>query len=416
MNSNTDSPNSNHIAVNTFAVWLALCASAADACPFCALLGSTMTIDVNNAEAAFLGGAPEYESIIVESIIKGEALVAENQTIKLKGAEKGTSYLVTGSRGEDGTFHWKKIGPMSHRQTNYLLQAVAAMEKPMTESAPFFLGYLGDRDQLIADDAYYQFAKLDYQELKELRSSLDRDRDRLIRMIESNKLMPEHGTLAYTLLGVCGTESDASIPLAILARENSKQLRGLRAIIASYLTLGGDKALKYVTDKYLKNPNATYDEVSQCVEAIQFHLDEGSKLEKKDLLASLHHVLSRPEYCELVLPELVKWEDWTAIEKVVELARNAPQEKGWIRDRANEYLAASPDSSDKERALEELDELKELDVTNRNASLEQPAPNGVTSTFWRSLANLLSLPPALLASVGAVTLGLVVLFVIKRTK
>ena len=68
-------------------------------------------------------------------------------------------------------------------------------------------------------------------------------------------------------------------------------------------------------------------------------------------------ILQRPELADLVIPDLARWEDWSQIDRLVELFKTADEKSSWVRVPVINYLRACP----KPEATTKLDELKEID-------------------------------------------------------
>ena len=60
---------------------------------------------------------------------------------------------------------------------------------------------------------------------------------------------------------------------------------------------------------------------------------------------------------DMVIPDLARWEDWTVVEKLVELFKNAPDESNWVRAPVISYLRMCP----KPEAKKYIEELRKVD-------------------------------------------------------
>ena len=68
-------------------------------------------------------------------------------------------------------------------------------------------------------------------------------------------------------------------------------------------------------------------------------------------------MLDRPQLADLVIPDLARWEDWSVMDRLVELFKNADEESSWVRVPVINYLRACP----LPKAKEHLDELAKID-------------------------------------------------------
>jgi hypothetical protein len=53
-------------------------------------------------------------------------------------------------------------------------------------------------------------------------------------------------------------------------------------------------------------------------------------------------MLDRPKYADLVVPDLARWEDWSVIDRMFELFRDADQDSLWVREPIVNYMRACP--------------------------------------------------------------------------
>jgi hypothetical protein len=164
--------------------------------------------------------------------------------------------------------------------------------------------------------------------------------------------------LYFVMLGVCGDETkDAPMLEEFMRSSDRKAKSGLDSLIACYLTLRGEKGLPVVEELFLANKKADYADTYSAIMAIRFHGTEGGIIEKKTLVASLHHMLERPELADLVIPDLARWEDWGAMDKLMELYKTADEKSSWVRVPVVNYLRACP----LPRAKDLLKECEKID-------------------------------------------------------
>lgn len=126
--------------------------------------------------------------------------------------------------------------------------------------------------------------------------------------------------------------------------------------MAAYLTLKGPEGMPLVEDLFLKNQDAEYTDTYATIMALRFHGTEEKIIPKDRLLVGLRMMLDRPQLADLVIPDLC-WEDWSVIDRLVELFKKSDEESSWVRVPVINYLRACP----KPEAKERIDELAKLD-------------------------------------------------------
>jgi len=199
---------------------------------------------------------------------------------------------------------------------------------------------LEDEDEMLARDAYDEFAKAPYDTVKALEPKMDHDR--LISFVNNPEVPSNRRRLYFTMLGVCGTDADAKMLEEFMRSGDRKKKAGLDSLIACYLILTGDKGLDKVEEQFLQNKDAEYADTYAAIMAIRFHGSEVDVIPRTRLTKSLHHMLERPELADLVIPDLARWEDWTVMNRLVDLFTNADENSSWVRVPVVNYLRACP--------------------------------------------------------------------------
>ncbi len=353
------------LALTVLGAWSA----AALACPFCTSESQTFSEEINTMDVAViarLAKAPPQSdqpgdeiakaTFEITQVIKGDGLVKigdKIETLYFGDGAPGKSFLVMGI--DPPRIMWSTPLPLTERAQGYL-NAVLKLPKDSHERLVFFQKYLEDDDELLARDAYDEFARAPYTQVKEIKD--DMNHEQIVAWIKDPNVPASRRRLYLVMLGVCGDEQkDAPMLEEFMRSSDRKAKSGLDALIACYLTLKGEPGLPLVEELFLANPKADYADTYSAIMAIRFHGTEGGVISKKPLVASLHHMLARPELADLVIPDLARWEDWGAIDKLMELFKTADEKSSWVRVPVVNYLRACP----LPRAKELLKECEKID-------------------------------------------------------
>ena len=140
---------------------------------------------------------------------------------------------------------------------------------------------------------------------------------------------------------------------------------GLDAMIACYLTLKGESGVTLVEELFLKNKKSEYADTYAAIMALRFHGTEADIVPKKRLLQALHYMLERPQLADLVIPDLARWEDWSQMDRLVKLFKDADDKTSWVRVPVINYLRACPLPVAKER-IKELEKVDPAAVKRAN--------------------------------------------------
>ncbi len=234
---------------------------------------------------------------------------------------------------------WAAQLELTEAATRHLLQLEHLPPDGPARLGAFF-ALLEDPDELVQQDAYNEFAKASYEQVKAARQHLSRPQ--LLKWISDPEVTNSHRRLYFTLLATVGQAEDAKY-LERLVRQTPESMRGaLDALYAAFLTLGGPDGLPLLEQLVINNPKATASEVNAVVMALRFHGQEESVIPQKRLAQALHPVLDRPGIADLVIADLARWEDWSAMDQIVKLFLRSDEDSQYLRVPVIRYLQVCP--------------------------------------------------------------------------
>lgn len=275
----------------------------------------------------------------------------------------GSNFVIMGT--DPNALTWSTPVPVTKRGVEYMSKLLELPTKGADRLA-YFQQYLEDKDELLARDAYDEFARAPYAEVKELKPRMNREQ--LIKWIQDPEVSTSHRRLYLTLLGVCGKREDADMLEKILTTKTEEPRLGLDAMIACYLTLKGPDGVKIVEEQFLGNADADYTETYAAIMAIRFHGEEEAIIPRERLLAALRLMLDRPSLADLVIPDLARWQDWSVADKLVELFKKSDEKTSWVRVPVVQYLKACP-NPEAEKMIAELEKIDAESVRRANLFL-----------------------------------------------
>lgn len=353
----------------------------AETCPFCSAVSQTLRQEMESMDAVAIAKIvkgtetetdAEFELV---SVIRGENLIKVSQLARMNyfgKAPEGTQFLVMGVDPPD--LLWSSPLPVSEKAIEYV-KTVVKLPEDSLKRIEFYHDYLENSEALLARDAYDEFASAPYEDLKKLKPKLKREQ--LLEWIEDTSLPPDRKRLYLVLLGICGKPEDAKLLEGMLRSEDPNKRAGLDAMIACYVTLLGDDGLKLIDELFLENKKSQYADTYAAIMALRFHGTDGGIISKERVLKSMQLILLRPELADLVIPDLARWEDWSQIDRLVELFKTADEKSSWVRVPVINYLRACP----KPEAAAKLEELKEIDpAAFKRATSFFPVPQPVAPT------------------------------------
>ena len=250
--------------------------------------------------------------------------------------------------------NWGTPIAITERGEEYVAKAMD-LPKDGPDRLAFFQDYLEDNDEMLARDAYDEFAKMPYSGVVELKDRMKHDK--IVEWIKSPKIPVSRRRLYLTMLGVCGTQDDLPMIEEMIKSQDRQTSGALDALVAAYLTLKGPDGMPLVEDLFLKNKDAEYTDTYATIMALRFHGTEEKIVPRERLLEGIRLMLDRPQLADLVIPDLARWEDWSVIDRLVELFKKSDEESSWVRVPVINYLRACP----LPKAKEQLDELAKID-------------------------------------------------------
>jgi hypothetical protein len=390
--------------------------SSAQACPFCSAVSLTFAQEIAQSEAAVIaklvesppaaalgpgaeGPLPKGKFEVVEAIKGGDLVAAAGHTgdgakpieaIVLEDKPLGTLFLLMAIEPE--RLLWSSPIRLSERSVTYV-KALGSLPEKGPDRLAFFMKHLEDEDEALARDSYDEFAIAPYEDLKGLADRMDSAQ--LLTWIEDPKVQANRRRLYATMLGVCGTPDDAKRIADIIAgkgpaAEHAEVRGGLDAMIACYVALEGDKALDLVDDLFLKrkgrDKEIPFTETYAAVMALRFLGEESDLVPRERVLQSLRYLLDEPKLADLVIADLARWEDWSVIDRLVTIFKEAKQDNIFVREPIVNYLRACP-LPEAAAAVEELAKI-DPEAVRRAATLAGLA--GITAAAPAEGA----LPPA----------------------
>lgn len=292
----------------------------------------------------------------IVQVIKGEELLKgakSLETVYFGEAPPDTTFLITGI--DPTALAWSTPIQLSDRAVEYIGKLPALAGKPHPERLAFFLDHLEDKDELLARDSYDEFAKTPFPEVKQVKDQMPHEK--LVAWVQDANIPASRRRLYLTMLGISGTPADIPLLEGMLRSSDRQTKQGLDAAINAYLMLKGPDGMQVVEDEFLKNKKAEYTDTYAAIVALRVHGQEVNTLPREKLLAGLRHILDRPDLADLVIPDLARWQDWSATDRLVELFKTADEKSSWVRVPVVNFLQASPEP----KAKEYLAELEKID-------------------------------------------------------
>lgn len=272
-------------------------------------------------------GTARFEVLEVAKSVGDRFKVGETLELPqyLPGSEKSTYALM----GPDARLvDWQVPSEVSAAAWKYLSELPPPVTDPakQTERLAFAIDYLEHPDQIVANDAFAEFAAAPYEVIVPLRDRLPREK--LRKLVTDPKTPVTRIGLYGLLLGLCGTDEDAVAMEQKIVAANSEFRLGLDGVMAGYLLIRGEDGLKVLEDskmKVTKQTNADgkeidipFSEIYATMQALRFLWTyEPDRIPKDRLKQSMRLLLENPQLSDLVIADLSRWKDWSIQDRLM---------------------------------------------------------------------------------------------------
>jgi len=337
-------------------------AVSAAACPFCPVVSLTLSEQVAQSDAVALvqwvegtpakdktPGSTDYEVLRVVKAPEGEAAPGTRITMsRFRAGKKGDLFLLIGSKA-DKDVEWGSPVEVSESSFNYLAMAPSP-EQPTQKRLEYFLKFLEFPDDLVANDAYAEFANAPYKDLIPLKEKMPLER--LRKWVSSPDTSVTRLGLYGLMLGLCGTSEDIALMEKKIAQPTEEFRLGIDGVMGGYLLLNGEKGLDLLDDlKFHKDAKVPFAETYAAMQAIRFMWTYApDRISKDRLRQSMRSLLDRPELADLVVADLSRWKDWSVQDRLFELYSSEGYDIPSIkRSIVRYYIASTKDAPQGEK-------------------------------------------------------------------
>lgn len=332
------------------------------ACPLCDSLANTISDDLDEAQTVVLAqvigeepqvheAGPRHLRFEISHLLKSNNARLLNiesvdsptriQSVYANDAlpRKQTCLLMSYTPDD---LQWTLPMALSLEATDYVRGMFRTREHE-ERRLEYFLPYLASSDKLIADDAYNEFATRPMSHIAQIRKHLERDI--YVEMLRSPTTKPRLRSLLWMLLSLCGKPSDSLLFEESIA---SKCLRtesidiDLAASIAFYIVQGGEGSLRKIERDFLRDPAVSTSNTHAAISAIRVVGQEFDTYSRHRLSRALRLALNRPDIADFVIPDLARWEDWTAFDQLEQLFFDADADSSFVRIPIINYMQLCP--------------------------------------------------------------------------
>ena len=257
-------------------------------------------------------GKPNSDSKI--QTVSATAVKDSSNVSVLKPAKGETEESLGDSKKE---LVWDYVERVTEESFSYIVNAPDPSVDPV-ERLKYFVKFLEHSDQLVASDAWGEFANSQYSDIAKIRELYPRAS--LRTWISNKNTSPERLGLYGMLLGLCGTSEDALFLRQQIGQPVNDDIRfGVEGMMGGLLLLEGEGGLQFLEKTRIETPGVSSLECFAVVQALQFvYVYEPDLLPKQRLRDALHPLVQHSEMREIVIRNLARWEDWGVLAQLGE--------------------------------------------------------------------------------------------------
>jgi hypothetical protein len=185
------------------------------ACPFCSAASQTLRQESLSMDAVAIAslvsdGRLDIDgnaTFVVERILRGDSLLEKGQKVEASYFGPGKTekkFLLLGV--DPRNLVWSSPLPLTEDAVKYV-EAIQKLPEDPIARLEFYQQHFEHPDSLLARDSYDEFALAPYEEVKNLKSKMNREQ--LMDWIRDPQISPDRKRLYFTMMGICGTNEDA---------------------------------------------------------------------------------------------------------------------------------------------------------------------------------------------------------------
>lgn len=206
-----------------------------------------------------------------------------------------------------------KLDPYLGRQANsaavvdYLDKARGERAKGKVPALRFYAQYLNHPDDLVAEDAFLEFARSKDEDVGQVAKTLD---PALIRkLLQKPGLDADRISLFAFLLGSCGNQDDAVYLRQRIAKAKKEDLRALDGMLGGLIAIQPKEGWK-LTQDILASHQEDFLKKFAALRTIRFYMGWKPEESRPKMLAAYKGSILDGEMADLAIEDLRRWKTW----------------------------------------------------------------------------------------------------------
>ena len=221
----------------------------------------------------------------------------------------------------------------------YLEGAKAERAKGRPAALAYYARYLGHTDDLVAEDAFLEFARSKDDEVGQVAKQLD---PKIFRaLLQKPGLDADRISLFSFLLGSCGGPQDADYLRKRAAGAQNEDVRALDGMLGGILALQPKEGWRLV-EEILRDKDANFLKRFSAMRAVRFYMGWKPAETKEAMLSAYKLVLPDGESADLAIEDLRRWKTWDLTPLVLAQYGKATHDAPIVRRSIIRYALSCP--------------------------------------------------------------------------
>jgi hypothetical protein len=317
----------------------------AAACPLCNPTGTSFANEIAQADFILYGtlSNPRGEDLrkgttdmAIDVIIKSHDMVKGKKEITIPRyvvpTAKNVKYLIFFNvvDGKLDPYRGEEV-PADSNLPKYLQGAIDVRSKDMATRLRYFFNYLEDKDVIISQDAYNEFAVADYKEVREVAEKLPAET--LLKWIKDPNTRGSRFGLYGLMIGHCGKPEHAKALRELLNDKERSFSSGLDGVLAGYIMLDPKGGWEYLTS-LVKGDSEFPVKYAALRTARVFWEYRTDIVPHKQVLEIMKTLMDQPDIADMPIEDLRKWKVWDLTPQVLGYAAKESHNTIPINNRA----------------------------------------------------------------------------------
>jgi hypothetical protein len=288
--------------------------------------------------------------LVIDHVFKDHPMIQGKGKVTLPRYinDEKTKFLVFCDVFNDKLDAYKGVPLVDEGELRKYVDGVMKLKgKPQPERLRFAFDFLTSPENTVAMDAYWEFARADYRDYKEIAKKLDADK--IAGWLKDPKTPNYRYGLYGTLLGHCGNAKHGEFLMTMIKDADRRKYSGMQGLIMGYIMIEPEKGWKYLKD-FSADKEQTWGTRYAGLTTMRFLYEARSDViakdeaaARKEIVTGMLGVMSVPDIADLAIENLRKWRRWECCGAVLDVFSKKDFDSRYVRRAVLRYALQCPE-------------------------------------------------------------------------